>query len=78
IEAKAYDQVTVFKAAQLFAETEGVVVAPETAHVVKAVIDEAKRCKLKAKEETIVFNLSGQGLLDLQGYEDFLEGRLEK
>ena len=78
IEAKAYDQVTVFKAAQLFAETEGVVVAPETAHVVKAVIDEAKRCKRQRKEEVIVFNLSGQGLLDLQGYEDFLEGRLEK
>ena len=77
IETKAYSQVPIFKAAQLFAETEGVVVAPETAHAVKAVIDEAKRCKRERKEETIVFNLSGQGLLDLKGYEDFLEGKLQ-
>ena len=52
------------------------VVAPETAHAVAAVIDEAKRCKRQRKEEIIVFNLSGQGLLDLKGYEDFLEGKL--
>ena len=76
IETKAFDQVSIFKAAQVFAEAEGVVVAPETAHAVKAVIDEAKRCKSQRKEETIVFNLSGQGLLDLKGYEDFLEGKL--
>lgn len=76
IETKAYDQVSVFRAAQVFAETEGVVVAPETAHAVKAVIDEAQRCKRQRKEEAIVFNLSGQGLLDLKGYEDFLEGKL--
>jgi len=78
IETRAYDQISVFKAAQLFSETEGVVVAPETAHAVKAVIDEARRCKRQRKEEVIVFNLSGQGLLDLKGYEDFLEGKLNK
>lgn len=77
IETKTYNQVQVFKAAQVFAETEGVVVAPETAHAVAATIDEAKRCKRGRKEEVIVFNLSGQGLLDLKGYEDFLEGRLK-
>lgn len=77
VEAQAYDQLSVFAAAKLFAECEGVIVAPETAHAVKGVIDEAKRCKAEGREETIVFNLSGQGLLDLSGYEDYLEGRLE-
>ena len=76
IETKAYDQLQIFKAAQQFSQAEGVVVAPETAHAVAAVIDEAKRCKRQRKEEIIVFNLSGQGLLDLKGYEDFLEGKL--
>jgi len=78
IETKAYDQLEVFKAAEVFAKTEGVIVAPETAHAVKAVIDEAKRCKRQRKGEVIVFNLSGQGLLDLKGYEDYLTGKLKK
>jgi tryptophan synthase beta chain len=78
IESKSFDQVTIFKAAQVFAESEGVVVAPESAHAVASAIAEAKRCKKERKEETIVFNLSGQGLLDLKGYEDFLDGRLKE
>ena len=78
IETKAYDQLEVFKAAEVFAKTEGVIVAPETAHAVKAVIDEAKRCRRQRKGEVIVFNLSGQGLLDLKGYEDYLAGKLKK
>lgn len=78
METRIYDQVQAFKAAQVFSGAEGVVVAPETAHAVAATIDEARRCKRQGKEEVIVFNLSGQGLLDLAGYEDFLEGRLKK
>ncbi len=78
IETKAYDQLEVFKAAEVFAKTEGVIVAPETAHAVKAVIDEAKRCRRQRKGEVVVFNLSGQGLLDLKGYEDYLAGKLKK
>ena len=61
----------------MFLKTEGVIVAPETSHSVKATIDEALRCKRQGKEETIVFNLSGQGLLDLKGYEDYLTGKLK-
>jgi len=75
IEARSYDQLSIFKAAQMFAHTEGIIVAPESAHAVKAAIDEAKQCKGKGK--TIVFNLSGHGLLDLGGYEDFLGGKLK-
>jgi len=76
IEARCYGQVEVFKAAEVFAQTEGIIVAPESAHAVKAAIDEARRCRAR-KGKVIVFNLSGHGLLDLQGYEDFLQGKLK-
>ena len=77
MEATAYGQLSCFKAAQIFAQCEGIIPAPETSHAVKAVIDEALRCKRQKKEETIVFNFSGHGLLDLKGYEDFLGGKLK-
>ena len=77
IETRAYDQLSCFKAAQIFAQCEGVIPAPESAHAIKAAIDEALRCKRQRRAETIVFNLSGHGLLDLKGYEDFLEGKLK-
>ncbi len=76
MEAKAYPQTATFKAAITFANTEGLVVAPETSHAIKAVIDEAQKCKEEKKEKTILFNLSGHGFFDLQGYQDFLEGKL--
>jgi tryptophan synthase beta chain len=78
IEARAYDQLSCFKAAQIFAQTEGIIPAPESAHAIKATIDEALRCKRQKKEEVIVFNLSGHGLLDLKGYDDFLQGKLNR
>jgi len=76
IEAKAYSQIKIFDAAALFAQTEGIVAAPESAHAIAAAIDEAKACKRSGERQTIVFNLSGHGLLDLKGYEDYLEGRI--
>lgn len=76
MEARAYDQLSCFKAAQIFAQAEGIISAPETSHAIMATIDEALRCKKQKKEETIVFNFSGHGLLDLKGYEDFLGGRM--
>jgi len=76
VESVAYDQVEVFKAANIFAQTEGIVVAPETAHAVKAVIDEALKAKRENKEVTILFNLSGHGLLDLAAYEAYLKNEL--
>lgn len=75
-ESVAYNQVEVFEAALTFARTEGIVVAPETAHAVKAVIDEALKAKETGEERVILFNLSGHGLLDLAAYRDFLEGKL--
>jgi len=76
-EARAYDQVSIFEAAVKFARAEGIVPAPETAHAVKAVIDEAVRCKETKQKKTILFNFSGHGLLDLGGYETFLKGKMK-
>ncbi len=77
IEARAYNQISIFKAASDFAKTEGIIVAPESAHAIKAVIDEAILCKKEGKGKVIVFNLSGHGFLDLKGYEDYLQGKLK-
>ncbi len=76
IEAVAYHQNPVFEAARFFAWTEGIVPAPESAHAIKAVLDEAIRCRERGERRTILFNLSGHGLFDLQAYDDFAHGRL--
>jgi tryptophan synthase beta chain len=77
IKATAYDQNEVFKVAQLFAQTEGIVPAPESSHAVKEAIVQALKCKEEGKAKTILFNLSGHGLLDLGAYELYLENRLD-
>ncbi len=77
IEAKSYHQTPVFEAALKFANIEGIIPAPETAHAIKAAVDEAELCREEGKEKTILFNLSGHGYLDLQAYADFIEGKLK-
>ncbi len=76
IEAVAYPQSKVFEAAVQFTRTEGVLPAPEPAHAIRAVIDEALRCKEEGSQETIVFNLCGHGHFDLKAYEEHLSGDL--
>ena len=76
IEAAAYPQSKIFEAAVQFARTEGILPAPEPAHAIRAVIDEALRCKEEGRSETIVFNLCGHGHFDLKAYEDYLSGNL--
>jgi tryptophan synthase beta chain len=73
----AYHQNEIFEAAITFARTEGIIPAPESAHEIKFVIDEALRCKKTGESKVIVFNNSGHGLLDLAAYEAFLSNRLE-
>ncbi|MGC8848913.1 MAG: TrpB-like pyridoxal phosphate-dependent enzyme [Candidatus Bathyarchaeia archaeon] len=75
--AQAYNQTEVFEAAILFARTEGFIVAPETAHAVKATIDEALKCKETGEEEVIFFNNSGHGHFDLSAYDEYFSGRLK-
>jgi len=72
----AYHQTEVFKAAQILAQTEGLITAPETAHSLKFVIDEALRCRETGEKKVIAMNYSGHGLLDLSAYEQFLAGKL--
>jgi len=76
IGAQAYHQNEVFEAASLFSKTEGFLVAPETAHCVKATIDEALRCKETGEEKVIFFNNSGHGHFDLASYDAYHQGKL--
>jgi tryptophan synthase beta chain len=76
VEAVSYNQNPVFEAAILFAKTEGIIPAPETAHAIKAVIDEAIKCRETGEEKCIVFNFSGHGHFDLSAYEAYLSGKL--
>jgi predicted alternative tryptophan synthase beta-subunit len=77
IEAVAYHQVPVFEAAVTFAQAEGIVPAPETAHAIKAAIDEARRCSETRQEKVIVFNFSGHGHFDLAAFESYFAGQLQ-
>ena len=72
----AYNQNEVFEAAQMLAQTEGLITAPETAHSLKYVVDEALKCAKTGEKKVIAMNYSGHGLLDLTAYEQFLSGKL--
>jgi len=72
----AYHQTEIMEAARILARTEGLIIAPETAHCLKTTIDEALKCKNTGEEKVITFNCSGHGLLDLAAYESFLNGSL--
>ena len=76
IRARAYPQNPCFEAAVFFAQTEGIIPAPETSHAIRAVIDEAIKCRETGEEKTIVFCFSGHGHFDLAAYDAFLEGKL--
>jgi len=77
IEAVAVPQVPTFQAAMQFAAAEGIPPAPEAAHAIRTVMDEALRCKREGKRRTIVFNLSGHGHFDLSAYEAHMAGKLQ-
>lgn len=77
IEAAAYSQLDVFESAALFARLEGIIPAPESAHAIRQVIEEATRAKNEGRRTTILFNLSGHGLLDLGAYEEYLGGQMK-
>ncbi len=77
IEAAAYPQTKVFDSAALFARSEGIVPAPESAHAVHAAVTEARQAREENKKRVILFNLSGHGLLDLSAYESYFGGQLK-
>jgi len=77
MEATAYPQGKVFEAAVQFARTQGTIPAPETAHAIRAVVDEALLAKEEGTDRVILFSYSGHGLLDLGAYDDYLHDRLD-
>ncbi|MEA1869254.1 MAG: TrpB-like pyridoxal phosphate-dependent enzyme [Euryarchaeota archaeon] len=76
MDAVAYKQTDVFKSALLFARTEGFILAPETAHCVHGVVEEALRCRETGEEKVLFFCGSGHGDFDLAAYDDYLNGRI--
>jgi len=70
-EARAYQQNAVFEAAESFVRAEGIIIAPETAHAVRAVYDEALACKESGEAKVILFNCSGHGHFDLAAYDAY-------
>lgn len=76
IEAVAVPQIGTFDAAVMFARAEGILPAPESAHAVRAAIDEALDAKAKGEKRVILFNLSGHGHFDMTAYQSYLSGDL--
>lgn len=76
VEATALPQTECYSAALMFAHTEGFIPAPETSHAIAQTIREARRAKEEGKEKVILMNWSGHGLMDLQGYDAYLSGKI--
>jgi tryptophan synthase beta chain len=76
MEAVDIQQLDAFKAAMIFSQTEGIIPAPESSHAIAAVIKEAEQAKIEGKQKTILFNLSGHGLIDMGSYDKYLAGDL--
>lgn len=77
IEAQSVAQNETLAAGILFAKSEGIIPAPESTHAIAAAIREALRAKEAGQSPTILFNLSGHGIIDLYAYEQYLAGSLK-
>jgi tryptophan synthase beta chain len=77
VEARAYKQNETFEAAVRFARTEGIIPAPEPAHAIRAVYDEAQAAREAGEQRVILFGLCGHGNFDLAAYDAYLAGTLE-
>lgn len=72
MEAMAVDQDEAFAAGVTFARTEGLIPAPESTHAIAGALREAEACRESGAERSIVIGLSGNGVLDLPAYQDYL------
>lgn len=70
-------QLESFEAGMLFARTEGIIPAPESCHAIAAAIREANKCKESGEQKTILFCLSGHGLIDMPSYDRYIDGDLQ-
>ena len=69
-------QLETFEAGILFSRTEGIIPAPESCHAIAAAIREANKAKEEGKQQVILFNLSGHGLIDMTAYDNYINGDL--
>lgn len=76
MEAVDIPQLETFEAGTIFAESEGIIPAPESCHAIAATIREALKCKETGEEKVILFCLSGHGLIDMASYDKYLAGDL--
>ena len=76
MEAVDVKQLEAFEAAVLFAQAESIIPAPESSHAIATVIREAEQAKVEGKPKTILFNLSGHGLIDMASYDRYFAGDL--
>jgi tryptophan synthase beta chain len=77
VDATAVDQKSVFDAATLFTQCEGILPAPESAHAICTAVNEALDARDKGEKRTILFNLSGHGHFDLAAYNAYQQGDLQ-
>ncbi len=77
LEARAYPQTPVFDAAVQFTQAEGILPAPESAHAIRAAMDEALAAREEGRTRVIVFCLTGHGHFDMGAYESYLSGKLQ-
>lgn len=76
MEAVSVEQSKVFEAAVQFAKEETILPAPESAHAIRAAIDEALKCKESGEAKTILFGLTGTGYFDMTAYNAYLSGQM--
>ena len=76
IESVAINQLTSFEAGTLFAQVEGIIPAPESAHAIAAAVNEAIAARESGEKKVILFNLSGHGLIDMASYDQYFAGNL--
>ena len=76
MEAQSVQQLETFAAGMMFANSEGIVPAPESCHAIAVAVREAQKAKEEGKEKTILFNLSGHGMIDLYAYEQYFANNL--
>ena len=76
MEAVAVEQTKVFEAAVMFAKQETILPAPESAHAIRAAIDEAIQCRETGEAKTILFGLTGTGYFDMTAYNAYLTNNM--
>jgi predicted alternative tryptophan synthase beta-subunit len=77
INTLAVNQIEAFDAAKIFIRSEGIIPSPEATHAIKAVIDEARRCKETGEAKTLLFVLTGHGFFDMAAYGEYFAGNLQ-